>query len=243
MIFKNTYKLLKIHDLPKPSNDNLSERYLALDLEPLSLDAKALVEDLCFHLRSFNLNRYKFRREVRLAIEAIVADLLATAENGRELYAFRSMATGSFTNGHVGHGSFKSALGAMTAAGMVEVMPARQYGSDGQGERGIATRFRATAVLHEWALGYGVTAATWAMHFQQKPRLGRIRNPLLLRSSSVMFKGRKLPGRAIPFARTPRIKAMEEQVNDINAFLATQDLYLAGYSHRHFHRIFGMGDY
>jgi hypothetical protein len=36
---------------------------------------------------------------------------------------------------------------------------------------------------------------------------------------------------------------MEEQVNDVNAFLGTQDLYLADYSHRHFHRIFGMGDY
>ncbi len=153
------------------------------------------------------------------------------------------MATSSFSGMHVGHAAFKQVVDAMAIDGLIVVIAGEAYRANRDGRTGVATRFRATNALLELALRYGVTPCSWAKHFQPLPRLGRIASPILLRSSSEHFKGKKLPGKAVAIPKgLAAVQALGETVNDINAFHARQNLDLGPYKHRFFQRIFSQGD-
>ncbi|WP_133018595.1 hypothetical protein [Sphingomonas sp. PP-CE-1A-559] len=223
--------------------DAAHERYLSLDAEPMSLEAVGLTDEIVHRVYFTAGRKYKATERLFTAVGATVSDLLAIAAGGPDRYGYRSMATTSFTGMHVGHASFKQVVDAMAIDGFVEVIAGEAYRADRAGRPGVATRFRATNALLEMALGFGVTPCSWAKHFQPLPRLGRITNPILLRSSSEHFKGKKLPGKAVAIPKgLSTVQALGETVNDINAFLARQDLDLGPYQHRFFQRIFSQGD-
>lgn len=224
-------------------SDSPLERYLALDAEPMSVEAVGFTDEIVRRVYLTAGRKYKVTERLFTAVGATVSDLLAIAAGGHDRYGYRSMATTSFSGMHVGHAAFKQVLEAMVIDGFVEVVAGEAYRANRAGRPGVATRIRATNALLEMAMRYGVTPGSWAKHFQPLPRLGRIANPILLRSSSEHFKGKKLPGKAVAIPKClARVQALGGPVNDINAFLSRQDLDLGPYQHRFFQRIFSQGD-
>lgn len=224
-------------------NNTNHERYLALDAEPMSVEAVGLTDEIVRRAYLTSGRKYKVTERLFTAAGATVSDLLAIAAGGHDRYGYRSMATSSFSGMHVGHASFKQVVDAMAIDGFVEVIAGEAYRANRDGRAGVATRFRATNALLEMAMRHGVTPGSWAKHFQPLPRLARITNPILLRSSSEHFKGKKLPGKAVAIPKgLAAVEALGEAVNDINAFHAQQNLDLGPYKHRFFQRIFSQGD-
>jgi hypothetical protein len=223
--------------------DAAHERYLSLDAEPMSVEAVGLTDEMVRRVYLTAGRTYRATERLWTAVGATVSDLLAVAAGGHDRYGYRSMATSSFSGMHVGHASFKQVLDAMVIDGFVEFIAGEAYRANRAARPGVATRIRATNALLEMAMRYGVTPGSWAKHFQPLPRLGRIANPILLRSSSEHFKGKKLPGKAVAIPKgLAAVEALGEAVNDINAFHARQDLDLGPYKHRFFQRIFSQGN-
>jgi len=141
----------------------------------------------------------------------------------------------------VGYKPFRSVVAGLEGLNLLEV----KVGTKGSlgGRKGEATTMRAKLALFEIALRYGVTPATLGTHFRQMPRLATIPKPIMLRSSSTNFYGKKLPGKNMLVDKSLLVvQRLGRQVNAINGFLATQDLWLGEYQHRFFVRIFGQGD-
>jgi hypothetical protein len=220
-----------------------AERFMALDVEPYSSTSLEFIDELAALIHDQSGKGYKITLEFRQTVGAITADLFANAIEGVDRYGYRQMGLSTFTGMAVGYKPFKAVVDAMESLNLLEVIPGERGSLKGRTKERDATRFRAKPSLLEKALGYGVTPGNWASHFMQMPRLARVAHPVLLRSSSEIFYGHKLPGTAMKVDKAlSMVQRLAEQVHDINAFMAPQDLYLGGYQHRYFQRIFGQGE-
>lgn len=223
--------------------DQREERFMALDTEPYSSSGIAFTTDLSQLVHNQSSRRYKITTEFREAVGAIIGDLLANAVEGVERYGYRSIGLPTFTGMAIGYKPFKAVMDAMESLNLLEVILGVRGSLKGRTKERDATIFRAKPSLLEMALGYGITPGNWSSHFRQMPRLARIAHPILLRSSSEIFYGHKLPGTAIKIDKTLTVvQRLAEQVHDINAFMARQELNLGAYQHRYFQRIFGQGE-
>lgn len=224
-------------------------RYMALDRRPLSLQASNLCESIAISVHQQLNRKYKSMAQHQ-AVGVFIADLLANAAIDFNRWGYREIGLEHFTGMPVGYKPFIAAVEGMKALGLLTVIVGETAGPSAWKKERDATRFRGTAALFELALRYGVTPQTWGAHFDYMPRPLRTAHPILLRSSSSIkrsddyyFKGHKLPGRRMKVDKTlPIVREMSAQVNAINAFTAQQELYLGGYEHSFFQRIFSQGD-
>lgn len=223
--------------------DQREERFMALDTEPYSSMSIDLTNYISRLAHNQSGKRYKITMEFRQAVGAMIGDLLANAIDGVERYGYRPIGLPTFTGMAIGYKPFKAAMDAMASLNLLEVILGDRGSLKGRTKERDATTFRAKPSLLEMALGYGVTPGNWSSHFRQMPRLARVAHPILLRSSSEIFYGHKLPGTAMNVDKAlPVVQRLAEQVHDINAFMARQELNLGAYQHRYFQRIFGQGE-
>ncbi len=216
---------------------------MALDTEPYSSSGIAFITNLSQLVHTKAGKRYKITMEFRQAVGALIGDLLANAIMGVDRYGYRSIGLPSFTGMTIGFKPFKAVMDATESLNLLEVILGDRGSLKGRTKVRDATRFRAKPPLFEMALGYGITPGNWSSHFRPMPRLARVAHPILLRSSSEIFYGHKLPGTAMNVDKTlPAVQRLAEQVHDINAFMARQELNLGAYQHRYFQRIFGQGE-
>jgi hypothetical protein len=221
----------------------VEDRFMALDVEPYSPSALILTDKIAILLHSQLSRRYKITAEFQRAVGTLIGDLLANAIEGVERYGYRSIGLPTFTGMAIGYKPFKAVMDAMQRPNLLEVNVGERGSLKGRTKERDATTFRAKPSLLEMALGYGLTPGNWSSHFRQMPRLARVAHPILLRSSSEVFYGHKLPGTAMKVDKAlPVVQRLAEQVHDINAFMARQELNLGAYQHRYFQRIFGQGE-
>lgn len=220
-----------------------AQRFMALDMEAHSSTALEFINQLAALIHDQSGKRYRITPEFRQAVGAMTGDLFANATESVERYGYRSIGLPTFTGMAIGYKPFKAVMDAMESLNLLEVILGDRGSLKGRTKERDATIFRAKPSLLEMALGYGVTPGNWSSHFRQMPRLARVAHPILLRSSSEIFYGHKLPGTAMNVDKAlPVVQRLAEQVHDINAFMARQELNLGAYQHRYFQRIFGQGE-
>lgn len=152
--------------------------------------------------------------------------------------------TAKNTKGHViGYRPFVTAMEGLEREGLVERVRGTIDPTKLAFEKGIATRFRATAKFIDFAEEYGVRLADWSSHFDVRPRPAVNDVPVQLRADRrTDKKGRKLKGESMTVDQShPSVIIATRQVNDINAFIATQDIQPAEW-HGTFTRIYAQGD-
>ena len=170
------------------------------------------------------------------AIEGFVGDLLiAIAHKERaEGSVRRSVGRDAFTDDVVTYHDFKAIRQALVGLGLVEETPAIFHWN---AQSRSATRFRATAPLIEMAAAHGVSLLDIGDHFVTNlPK-----HPLVLKGHSRHAPdGDKIPGGKMKFTFTEKLRAMEQAIIDLNAFI--DGFEIRGGTHRGFIRIFNCGD-
>lgn len=154
-------------------------------------------------------------------------------------------------NLRLGYRAFKDVIDGLQREGFLEVIAgyieptALIYGV------GVATRFRATPKLIELAKVFNIIPELWSYHFSAAPRPLKVADPIMLKATSRnegkvdRQKGwisEKQKGVSLPVDYAlPHVAAYAEEVNQITAYFAKQDIQPAHLYHR-FVRIFGEGD-
>lgn len=214
------------------------DRFMALACEPLSNPAKELTDDLAIAVGQIQ-GRKRQTKELKLAVGAIVADLLAAAAEPLHRYSFRPLGKAAFAGQRVGHGPAKDALDGLMNLDLLFNEPGFKCWTN-RDLPGQATRYKAKSGLLSLALGYGVTPSNWSAHFRYAPPPGKVANPIIVRGKREYWhKADKGPKQKINKA-DPLYVAAAAQVDAINAYLARQ--VIGGCHHHGFRRIFNHGD-
>jgi hypothetical protein len=179
------------------------------------------------------------RKKLKLAIAAFLADLLTA--NGKWVY--RSRKRDGFT-GAVGVRAFLPLQQAMRELCLVEHQAGvnQWFGGFDEGgpelvSRRWASRYRATDKLIALAAEHGITPDNALDHFDY----GLPKKPLQKRAASTRDAGRKVKGHIMKFEHADLSIKLEEQVRELNEFLAKQE-FGGGCMHRGYVRIFHNGD-
>jgi hypothetical protein len=174
--------------------------------------------------------------------------LMKAAIKGPGISAYRSMGAKAFTGEIIGFRPFTNAVDGMEALGLIERKaghcPVPGFGTEPK----KSSRFKATKKLQSLWKSYGINPLEWDQHFTGKPRPGAIPNPIVLKTAKkkkkhpISGKMIEIPSEKMAFdATNPLAIAAGKQVNDINAFLAGQDIQPT-YAFYAFQRIFSLGD-
>lgn len=161
------------------------------------------------------------------ALTAIVADILTGTARNRTRRFWRESSAGDFTGLPIPYRAFKAARDWLEAAEWIrEVYPAtvqRTNLFDGTTLKEPirrSARWEATDRLFAFVEAQGFQPKDAAKHFAE--RLPRY--VIELRSASKIIESHKIKGRRLKFPETPAVKALEEDVHEINRFLVEQDL-------------------
>ena len=197
--------------------------------------------------------RKKLPDEFINAMEMTVPMLLKAAGEEDGGFVYRSTATKSFNAGAfgnetasgatVGHRAFTNVVDGLSREGFLEVITGHKECTASAFSNGIATRFRATPKLIDLAKDHNIIPESWSYHFAPAPRPVRVADPIILKAASWKDQeGKKQKGEALPVDYSlPHVAAYAEEVNDISAYMARQDIQPAHLHHR-FVRVFGEGD-
>lgn len=238
----------------KPSIHSLRERarYMPLDHKPHSEAAKKFCHMVAMALTQASERKYRRRdakqRQFEAAIGAIVADLLmAISDAEADGWGYRSSRAGTFTGEHVTYRNYQDVMEPAKQHGLIEEVKGFCDWVDFDDEKGgkpikaklpnsTTNRYRATKALLELTGGYGITAENVRQHFiQALPK-----HPIELRTASRWDFSEKIKGERMSFAANEWTKRYEEQINDLNRFLA--GVHIEGGTHRGYRRIFNQGD-
>lgn len=243
--------------------------FLSFYLKPISIESFALIKDLLELAKPDMGRRNKFSDGFINAMELTVPMLLKAAGEEDGGFLYRSMATGSFNAGafgndtvsgvSVGHRPFRNVINGLHREGFIEVITGYIEVITGYKEcaasvfsKGVATRFRAMPKLIDLAKAHNIFPELWSFHFGAAPRPIRVADPILLKTGSTKTwkpgrngeKGKqdKQKGIMLPVDYSlPHVAAYAEEVNDLTAYFAKQDIQPAHLHHR-FVRVFGEGD-
>lgn len=227
-------------------------RYMVLDAVPASLQAIGLTNSLALTLCRQMSDRKRSTPTVpfKEAVGALIADLLRNAEQDIRQFGYRPLRPSAFTGLGVGYRPVRVALDGLRKIGAIEV------GCRGHQQWATpdfcdgppyplwrkATRFQATPWFFQVAEAYRITPANWRDHFELRPPMRVVSDPLVRRTSSVSVGRWKFRGNSmkIDYDNDPIACALRDQVNALNAFVAEQTITPA--CHRGFRRIFNEGD-
>jgi hypothetical protein len=101
------------------------------------------------------------------------------------------------------------------------------------------TRWRATALLAQLAAACGVSLLDTGTHFVAIPQPPK--HPLVLKSTSAWLGGYKITGKRMKIIYTAEVKTLEQEIVDLNAFIARFDI--RGGTHHGYIREFNCGDH
>jgi hypothetical protein len=195
-----------------------------------------------------------------LAVEGFVGDLLvalakaqhndgdvAITEHGSSVavagWVRRSTSSNSFSGGPVSFRTFDAIRAALTALGLVEEVPGVTQFREVFGKQFVLnrydTRWRATARLEELAAARGLSLLDVGRHFVSVPELPL--HPLVLKGTSTWLGGYKINGKRMKIVYTAEVKALEQAIIDLNAFIAQFDI--RGGTHHGYIREFNCGDH
>jgi hypothetical protein len=214
--------------------------YATLTSRAVTDNSGALVDDV---LRLITEAEPRKRRRVsraeafRQAVEGFLGDLLgAMGPGGNAAWVYRSTGRSHFTDGAVSYRDFTALRKMMTALGLLE-----EFWSGFEAEREMkrwATRFRATPRLEQLAAQHGIEPAEVNRHF----RHSLPDHPLRLKATSTRAtKGDKTGGEVMEIVYTEEVKAMEQVIRGLNAFL--DKFTIRGGTHRGYFRLFHCGDH
>ena len=236
-------KPMSDHDYDELKN----ARYMSLSCPPSSLQSKALVGAII----DIILNTEERRRartpdnaaSFQEAVGKIVGDLLIGHEVKDAAWSYHPIATSAFSDRPIGYKTFKSIMGTMEKAGLIEVSLGRNAkGLQFEGmttttfHPSLATRFKPTMALIAMVEEATIVEEGASKHFlhQLPKRVIEVRG----RSSTV--RGIKTKGTKIRFTHSDRSLAMEAEIKELNSFLVSFDLDGAGFSG--YRRLFNDGD-
>lgn len=238
-------------NLPNPSNDNpvtvrkrrQDERehlYMALHTQPRSDAAVAMISALASDMSTALKMPRSPTKKFIFGLGAIVSDLLEGLAYHPIKHCCRHLRAGSFTDAPIGYKAFRTLSAYMQLSGFIEVEKGKWFRRSADGE-GKLSLIKATPKLLRFALMYGVTPATHAVHFMRLPRPALIAAPIKLSRERVRKLGMKLPKSVMVINPADmEAKALAEQVNRLNAYFAKQDI--SPDRHHAFQRQFHNGD-
>ena len=250
-----TYKSFKNYISKNLSTDEAMDKasHLSFLLSPVSLESKAFIETLIELVKPDMGRRKKLPDEFINAMEMTIPMLIKAAGEEGGGFLYRSMATKSFkaaafgnetaSGATVGHRAFTKVVDGLVREGFLEVITGHKECTASVFSNGIATRLRATPKLIDLAKDYNIIPELWSAHFAPAPRPVRVADPIILKAASWKDQeGKKQKGEALPVDYSlPHVAAYAEEVNDISAYIARQDIQPAHLHHR-FVRVFGEGD-
>ena len=224
----------------KQRQDEPEHLYMALHTQPRSDAAIAMISALASSIYdSLGLPRRPTKAFV-FGLGAIVSDLLEGLAYHPAKHCCRHLKSGTFTDAAVGYKAFIRLLGFMQLSGFIEVEKGKWFrrSADGEGKLSV---IKATPKLLRFALAYGVTPSTHAVHFMRLPRPESIAAPIKLSRERIWIKGVKQHKSVMPIDLTdPDTMALAAQVNRLNAYFAKQDI--TPDRHYAFQRQFHNGD-
>lgn len=187
--------------------------------------AKNIVSLIASETISLQGNRRHPSPQYISAVGALIADLLNASRYSPPRQCYRRLAVGSFTGGPVGYDAFRRALDDLAFHGLLVVhLGNAAFAND----PGRVSRIEPTAHFIERLTAAGIAPADRLAHFTHAPdsaellviqkRAGNRRTPTW----------KKIKGRPLPVDMSePKVAAMAEQVDAINAYMAAQVLSVA----------------
>lgn len=232
--------------------------YMSLINRPSSESAKALAGRLAAEVHATLERQRAVTAKLKQSIGAIVADLLLAATDGGGGYAYRSTGSDAFSDLPVGKKAFLDAMGGLEQLGYVT--RTKGYYKLGVITRDRASTFKPTQAIIDLAASLGVLPFDWNAHFEVTRRSKKLKNAVVLRSSSRRkfgTHGEKIPGTIMCLDRLhPTVIQSSRMLNDINAYILTQkiencplyafrrifnDGNVEGHDYSHGGRIYGLG--
>jgi len=225
-------------------------KFASLTRHAVTANSRALIDDVYRKIVSYEVEQETRKRKrvgkvlafVR-ALEGFVGDLLEALKSERAAgWVRRSVTPRSFTYAAVSYRDFDALRAALVALGLVEEKRGvSHWGEDFGGRpfvmRRFNTRFRATAHLQELATAHGVLPCAVSKHFIASLPA----RPLVLKGGSRRApEGYKIPGKAVKFARSGGLQAMEREIIALNSFI--DQFTIRGGTHRGYIRVFNCGD-
>ena len=186
----------------------------------------------------------------RQAVERFVGDLLVALAKAQHSNAVtvagwvrRSVSSNEFSGGPVSFRTFDAIRAALTALGLVEEVPGVTQFREVFGKQFVQsrydTRWRATAQLAELAAAQGVSLLDIGRHFVSVPQPPK--HPLVLKGTSAWLGGYKITSKRMKINYTAEVKALEQVIIRLNAFIAQFDI--RGGTHHGYIREFNCGDH
>ena len=185
----------------------------------------AMVRHVIAHTPRKNARRPATIRKVRLAVGAVLGDLLACWAKDPPAMTFRASKEGTFTGEAVSYTYFRMTLDGLRAAGLVHRHGGIRYArSEMDPSDGKAARYWPTERLLDAAEGHGLAAVGLDAHFAHEfpARPPAIPQPVLLRP--FQSYGRQRSNAVPPDQRNPAARAIREEVEAFNAFASTFDV-------------------
>lgn len=232
--------------------------YMSLINRPSSQSAKALTERLATEVHATLERQRGVTAKLKQAIGAIIADLMLAATDEGGGYAYRSTGSDAFTDLPVGKKAFLDAMSGLEALGYIT--RTKGYYTLGIITRDRASTFKPTQDFMDLAASSGVLSVDWSVHFEVTRRSKRLKNAVVLKSSSRRKfdnYGDKIPGTIMSLDRLhPIVIESCHMVDDINAYLLMQKLEncplyafrrifnngnVDGHGYSHGGRIYGLG--
>ena len=238
---KITYQsnTLEPHQELLEEDSHSGERYMALAFEPYSSQSISFVESLADEVHAISSRVYRPTGKQKMAIAAVVADLLLIACGEEGSYGYRPRGKDDFVGHRIAYSPCINCLDSLIALGYAHSRPAIWLGTKRTGE-GRTSSYRPTTALLERALRFGITPSNWRTHFALAPRPAKMAHPIIVRAKR-SFWDHPDKGRRLPIIKTDLGYLLAlDQVNRINAYMQPQDL--VGFHHDGFIRIFNHGD-
>jgi hypothetical protein len=180
----------------------------------------SFIDDLALKIHPGKAGR-KPTEKAKIALGAVLADLMNVARGGVKAHAFRSLKKSEFTGDGVGYRVFRAAVDGFEAAGMIERREGSKMASYKATRGDKASQFFVRQPLLEAAAAYGILPEDWARHFRLKPQPAIIEKSIALRKSrSGGWFDRPDRGEDMPVNGShPNVIASKKKVDEINAFL------------------------